>query len=249
MPEKQGEPSSEPKEEVEKVEDEVETPVNTEEEEVQPEEEVAEAPPLISTDDITGDLLGLNEVNPKALELEASNALALAIIPAGGDHPSSSNHALSELDRPNATGWELALVTTPSTNASHVVESKLAGGFDKLLLDSLYEDDKARRQIQLQNAGYGYGGMVENNPFEQQDPFVMSNNTAPPPSVQMAMMAQEQHQYQQQQQQQMMMVPYQYQYQYPQRQMQQMGSSNPFGDPFANLPQNSIPQQGNHMLL
>ncbi|KAF2309764.1 hypothetical protein GH714_004992 [Hevea brasiliensis] len=250
LPAKQEEQPSEPIEQTEKIDDN-ETPVNIVEEEVQPEEEVAEAPPLISADDI-GDLLGLNEVNPKAIELEESNALALAIIPPGGDQPSSSNHALSELGRPNATGWELALVTTPSNNTTHLVESKLAGGFDQLLLDSLYEDDNARRQLQLQNAGYGYGGMAENNPFEHQqqqeeDPFIMSNNIAPSPSVQMAMMAQQQ---QQQQQQSMMMVPYQYQSQYPpQPQMQQMGSLNPFGDPFPSLPQNSIPQQGNHMLL
>lgn len=126
-----------------------------------------------------------------------------------------------------------------------------AGGFDKLLLDSLYEDDSARRQIELQKAGYGYGEMgVENNPFEQQDPFIMSNNIAPPPSVQMAMMAQQQYHLQHQQQHQsMMMVPYQYQSQNPQPQMQPMSASNPFGDPFPSLPQNSMPQQGNHMLL
>lgn len=131
-----------------------------------------------------------------------------------------------------------------------------AGGFDKLLLDSLYEDDSARRQIQLQNAGYGYEGMTMQNPFDQQqDPFIMSNNVAPPPNVQMAMMAQQQQQYQQQQmtfpqqQHNMMVVPFQYQSQYPQQQMQPMDSPNPFGDPFVGYPQNAMPQQGNHTLI
>ncbi|KAF5742895.1 putative clathrin assembly protein [Tripterygium wilfordii] len=261
---------SEPAEEVKAV-NEDNPDSETEKEETPHQEEVAESP-LISTDD-TGDLLAssafllsflyglMNEVNPKASELEESNALTLAIITPGNDLPFSSTSALSELGAPNATGWELALVTTPSNNTGHVVESKLAGGFDKLLLDSLYEDDTARKQIQLQNAGYGYGGMAIQNPFEQHDPFAMSNCTAPPPNVQMALMAQQQQQYQLQQQQfqqqQMMlqqnqsmsmMAPYQYQPQYSQQHMQQM-SSNPFRDPFPALPQNSMPQQGNHMLL
>ncbi|GAV81473.1 ANTH domain-containing protein [Cephalotus follicularis] len=224
------------------------------EEEHQPKEEVVELPPLLSTEDT--DLLGLNEVNPQAAELEESNALALAIVPPGRD-PSSTNRGLNEI---SGTGWELALVTTPSSNTGHMIETKLAGGFDKLLLDSLYEDENARRQLELQNAGYGYGGMaMQNNPFEQHDPFMMSNNIAPPTNVQMALLAQQQQEHQQQQQQQqnmMMMVhqPYYPQYPlqslYPQPQMQQMGSANPFGDPFLSLPPpSSMPQQGNHMLL
>ncbi|XVE98856.1 hypothetical protein REPUB_Repub03eG0144600 [Reevesia pubescens] len=52
------------------------------EEETQPKEELEEPQPLISTENI-GDLLGLNEINPRALELEESNALALAILPPG----------------------------------------------------------------------------------------------------------------------------------------------------------------------
>ncbi|CAK7345738.1 unnamed protein product [Dovyalis caffra] len=202
-PEKPSEPS-EPAEQVEKVDDE-ETLIDMEEE-TKPEEGVEE-PPLISTD-ATGDLLGLNEINPKAAELEESNALALAIVPPGVD-PFSSSNALSELGKPNATGWELALVTTPSNPTSQPAQSKMGGGFDRLLLDSLYEDDIARRQIQLQNAGYGYGTSALHNPFEQQeDPFATSHGIAPPPNVQMVMMAQQQQQYQQQQ---MMMQQHQQQ--------------------------------------
>ncbi|CAL5348997.1 unnamed protein product [Camellia sinensis] len=68
--------------EVEEAEDK-ETLVHTQQEtkpELEPKEE--EVPPLISTDQ-TEDLLGLNETNPKAAELEKSNALALAIVPPG----------------------------------------------------------------------------------------------------------------------------------------------------------------------
>ncbi|GMP79196.1 hypothetical protein CsSME_00034840 [Camellia sinensis var. sinensis] len=46
--------------------------------ETEPKEE--EVPLLISTDQ-TEDLMGLNEINSKAAELEESNALALAIVP------------------------------------------------------------------------------------------------------------------------------------------------------------------------
>ncbi|KAL5769158.1 hypothetical protein ACOSQ2_015941 [Xanthoceras sorbifolium] len=231
-------------------------PLEGTKDEPQAKEEVVEAPqPLISTED-TGDLLGLNEVNSKAAELEESNALALAIVQPGND-PLSSNYGLNEI---SGSGWELALVSTPSNNTRQTVESKLAGGFDKLLLDSLYEDENARRQIQMQNAGYGYGGMAVQNPFEQNDPFTMSNNIAPPTNVQMAILAQQQQHHQlmmqqSNQQQHNMMVPYQIsahhtqQPQFPQQQMQQMDYSNPFGDPLLAMSNTSTPQQGNHMLL
>ena len=145
----------------------------------------------------------------------------------------------------------------------HLGFMRQAGGFDKLLLDSLYEDDAGRRQIQLQNAGYNnsYGyGMAPPNPFDQQqDPFIMSNGIAPPTNVQMAMMAQQQHhqmvlQNQQQvqplqyRQNMLTMTPYQNPPQYSQQQNPYMGPLNPFGDPF-NYPHSSMPQEGNHMLL
>ncbi|CAI9780256.1 unnamed protein product [Fraxinus pennsylvanica] len=199
------------------------------------------------------DLLGLNEVNPKALELEESNALALAIVQPGNEGLSMHN-AWSEIGK--TSGWELALVTAPSNNKSQVADTKMAGGFDKLLLDSLYEDDSARKQLQLQNAGYNtsYGHeMAVPNPLDQQDPFTMSNNFEPPINVQMAYLSQQQQMMMQQQnqtmmQQQNMMVPYQHTTQYSQSQMPQMASSNPFGDPFV-YPQSAMPPQGNHTLL
>ncbi|KAK0571314.1 hypothetical protein LWI29_014018 [Acer saccharum] len=255
-PQKPEEPAESEKQE-EKVEE--NEPVEETQDEPEPkEEEVVEAPqPLISTED-TGDLLGLNEVNPLAAELEQNNALALAIVQPGND-PLSSNRGLNEI---SGSGWELALVTTPSNITRPTVESKFGGGFDKLLLDSLYEDDNARRQIQMQNAGYGYGGMAVQNPFEQNDPFAMSSNIVPPTNVQMAMMAQQQQQQQfmmqQSNQQHNMMVPYQFPAQQsqfpqpqfpPQQQMQQMDYSNPFGDPYHAISKSSTTQQGNHMLL
>ncbi|XP_027330746.1 putative clathrin assembly protein At5g57200 [Abrus precatorius] len=264
---------SEPKESEEaqaneKPDEEVDEEEPADKDETQPKEEEAELPPLISTDD----LVGLNEINPNAQELEDSNALALAIVPAGGNN--SSDLALNNIS--GTSGWELALVTTPSNHTSQVKDRKMGGGFNKLLLDSLYEDENARRQLQLRSSGYGYGEMDTHNPFNhynQHDPFATSNNIAPPSNVQMAVLTQQQQQqqmmfpqqqqqmmfqqqqqqmtYQQQQQYNMMMVPYQYpQTQYPQ-QMPVMGSSNPFGDPLPmpSHPYSSINHQGNYHLI
>lgn len=60
------------------------------------------------------------------------------------------------------------------------------GGFDKLILESLYDqgDYRQRQQQQL------YGSSAP-NPFMSNDPFVMSNQVAPPSSVQMAAMSQQ----------------------------------------------------------
>ncbi|CAL5199286.1 unnamed protein product [Lathyrus oleraceus] len=226
------EPEQKETEEPEAVEEQVE---EVEEEEHVDEEqtEEAELPPLISTDG-DDDLLGLNEINPKAQEIENINALALAILPPG---VGNNSHNLALTDLSGTTGWELALIATPSNHTSQAPDRIMAGGFDKLLLDSLYEDENARRQLQLQNAGYGYGGTTIHNPFDNyshQDPFAGSNNIAPPPNVQMASMAQQQHMmFQQQQQHSMMMVPYQQENPHTQyhQHMPVMSSSNPFGDP------------------
>lgn len=100
---------------------------------------------------------------------------------------------------------------------------KQAGGFDKLLLDSLYED--ASRRQQTSTANYGNDAAIS-NPFNQNDPFAMSSGIAPPTNVQMSMMMQEQ--------QNMMMMqsqPYQH---YPDN-LNQAASPSPFGDPFSGL--------------
>ncbi|KAK3038066.1 hypothetical protein RJ639_032045, partial [Escallonia herrerae] len=186
-------------------------PPELEEEPVKVEASVAQPP----------DLLGLNDPLPAASELDEKNAMALAIVPVG-DQPTSNGPDLAN----GATGWELALVTAPSSNESATATSKLAGGFDKLTLDSLY-DDAIRRSNQ--NVSY--------NPWEQapmvnpmmmpqtaHDPFYASNGVAAPHSVQMATMANHQQAFMLQQQQQMMMMG--------QQQQQQQQPGNPFGYPF-----------------
>ncbi|GAA0139263.1 vesicle coat protein [Lithospermum erythrorhizon] len=243
--------------ETQKQEEEVEVEEDVEpEEEPEPKKEEVEEPTLISTEE-PADLLGLNEVNPLAKEIEDNNAFALAIIQPG--EASSTNNQLSDIGK--TSGWELALVSTPSNHTqTQATDKKMAGGFDKLLLDSLYEDDATRRQYQMQNAGYGYEMAAPNSSYHY-DPFAMSNNAAPT-NVQMAMMSQQQMIFQQQQHQMMfhqqhnnhnmMMVPHhQYQaspYTQTHQMMLQMLSANPFSsDPFG-YPQ-SRPPNGNHTLL
>ncbi|XP_065022214.1 putative clathrin assembly protein At2g01600 isoform X2 [Musa acuminata AAA Group] len=183
----------------------------------------------------TGDLLGLNETNSYASAIEDTNALALAIVPA--DATTNSGTVQDQVFDP--TGWELALVTTPSSNNATAVESKLGGGFDKLTLDSLY-DEAAYRQQQQQQQQQLYG-VPPPNPFMTTDPFAMSNQVAAPPAVQMAAMAQ--------QQQQMSMFMQSNPFAQPLYQQQPVSAataSNPFGDAgFGTFPVSNPHQESN----
>ncbi|KAL6521268.1 hypothetical protein OROGR_017837 [Orobanche gracilis] len=242
-----------PVEEVESKESEMMIEVQHEEQESPVKEEKAPQPEPSVQEPL--DLLGLNEVNPAALQWEESNALALAILQTG-DNLASTNNALVEIGK--TSGWELALVTAPSNiNKPQAAETKLAGGFDKLLLDSLYEDDASRRTLQLHSAGYNtsYGyDMSAQTPFDHQhDPFAVSNSIAPPTNVQMSLISQQEQimMMQQQQQHAMLMMgahnPYAAHFM-PQPSMQ-IGPSNPFGDPFG-YPQGGMqPPQGNNTLI
>ncbi|KAG6757651.1 hypothetical protein POTOM_037971 [Populus tomentosa] len=170
-------------------------------------------PPQNSVD--TGDLLGLNYAAPNASSIEESNALALAIIPSESNAAPTFNSAAGQAKDLDPTGWELALVTTPSSNISATNERQLAGGLDSLTLDSLYHEGAYRAAQQPV-----YGAPAP-NPFEVQDPFALSNSIAPPPSVQMAAMAQQPHN---------PFSPYQSPYPQPQQQHVMTSHANPFGD-------------------
>lgn len=179
--------------------------------------EVSAPPPPPSNNFATDDLLGLNSITPDASAIEENNALALAIVPSGSTPFDSNAGPAKDFD---PTGWELALVTTPSSNLSTVQERQLAGGLDSLTLSSLY-DDAAYRASQQQMQ---YGVPAAPNPFEAADPFAVSNTIPPPPSVQMAAMAQPQVN---------PFGPFPAAYPHPQQQPQQhlmMGPQNPFGD-------------------
>ncbi|XP_006355077.1 putative clathrin assembly protein At2g01600 [Solanum tuberosum] len=167
------------------------------------------------------DLLGLNAPTGYASAIEDSNALALAIVPSGTT-PFDSNPAQPKDFDP--TGWELALVTTPSSDLSAAQERQLAGGMDSLTLNSLYDEGAYRAS---QRPVYGAPAP---NPFEVADPFAMSTTMAPPPSVQMAAVPQHQ------------MNPFgPFEPAYPQPQNPMMNPHNPFGDAgFSAFPTNHV---------
>uniref|UniRef100_A0A2P2LP63 Uncharacterized protein MANES_06G046400 n=1 Tax=Rhizophora mucronata TaxID=61149 RepID=A0A2P2LP63_RHIMU len=173
------------------------------------EEAPAAAPPEL--------LILEDPVSAAASELDNKNALALAIVPVADQLSATAPSQGNE-----TTSWELALVTASSSNDSAMAASKLAGGLDKLTLDSLY-DDAIRRNSQP----------VSYNPWEPlpmtgpmmqtaaHDPFFASSAVAAPHSVQMAALANQQQAFMLQQQRQQMMT----------RGTQQQ-SLNPFGSPF-----------------
>ncbi|KAK3222014.1 hypothetical protein Dsin_009039 [Dipteronia sinensis] len=200
---------------------------------------VPPTPPLPPQNDMdTGDLLGLSYAEPNASAIEESNALALAIVPAEpGAASSTFDSSAGQIKDFDPTGWELALVTTPSTNISAANERQLAGGLDSLTLNSLYDEGAYRASQQPV-----YGAPAP-NPFEAHDPFSMSNAVAPSHSVQMATMAQQHTN---------PFGPYQPTYQHPPLQPQpqylMMSPTNPFGDSgFAAFPANPAvyPQTSN----
>ncbi|CAA3026939.1 clathrin assembly At2g01600 [Olea europaea subsp. europaea] len=171
-------------------------------------EAVGPRPPSTNLD--TDGLLRLNVTAPDASAIAESNAMALAIVPSGTTHGSDAFQA-PDFD---PTGWEVALVSTPSSNLSSFQERQLAGGLDSLTLHSLYDDAAYRASQQP-----AYGAPAP-NPFEVADPFAMSN-TVSPPAVQMS------------QNQTNPFAPFQPIYPQPQQQQQQhllMSPQNPFGD-------------------
>ncbi|WOK94199.1 hypothetical protein Cni_G02901 [Canna indica] len=167
------------------------------------------------------DLLGLSDATPDTSELDSKNAMALAIVPVD----TVPNAATGNLYQENGTtGWELALVTAPSSHETAVVSSKLAGGLDKLTLDSLYEDAERRASQNVSYNPWEMGPMA--GPMMQpvaHDPFYASNAVAAPHLVQMAAMAQQQQAFLLQQQMMMGQQPHQ-------------TTMNPFGNPHGDAP-------------
>ncbi|KAF7808667.1 putative clathrin assembly protein [Senna tora] len=177
-----------------------------------------------------GDLLGLNDTAPDASSIEERNALALAIVPTETGTTSAFQSSAAQANDFDPTGWELALVATPSSNISSVNDRQLAGGMDTLTLNSLYDEAAYRSQQPV------YGAPAP-NPFEVADPFALSSTVPPPPGVQMAAMAQQQAN---------PFGPFQPQ---PQPQHLLTSPANPFGDAgFGAFPVNPVshPQQNNN---
>ncbi|XP_027909177.1 putative clathrin assembly protein At2g01600 isoform X2 [Vigna unguiculata] len=112
----------------------------------------------------TGDLLGLNDSTSEASLMEERKVHALAIVPTEID---SQADPARDFD---PTGWELALVTPPNTTISSVNETQLAGRLNSLTLNSSYDQGA---YIYPQQPVFG---VPAPNPFEVQDPFVLSTS-------------------------------------------------------------------------
>ncbi|CAH9076152.1 unnamed protein product [Cuscuta epithymum] len=118
------------------------------------------------------DLLSLDDPAPAVAELEEKNATALAIVPVGSmNQPASTGPNLAN----GVTGWELALVEAPTSNETSTAATKLAGGLDKLTLDSLYDD-----AIRWSNPNVSYNN--NNNPWEHSPMSVAAPMMMPPPA-------------------------------------------------------------------
>ncbi|VYS46118.1 unnamed protein product [Arabidopsis thaliana] len=159
----------------------------------------------------TDDLLGLHDDTPDPLAILDQNALALALVSNDVDSSPFSFGQARDLD---PSGWELALVTTPSNDISAATERQLAGGLDTLTLNSLYDDGAFRA---AQQPAYG---VPASNPFEVQDLFAFSDSVSPPSAVNNPFGPYEPTYHQQEQQPQLQVAP---------------SPANPFGD-FGEFP-------------
>ncbi|KAL9224429.1 hypothetical protein vseg_000460 [Gypsophila vaccaria] len=197
------------------IEDKEVTDVNEEHPPSPPSEPIKEEKPVAEAPD----LLTMDEPIPVASDLDEKNALALAIVSV--DDLSTTTPA-SNLQN-GTTGWELALVTAPSSNESATAATKLGGGLDKLTLDSLYDDAMRRNnQPTSYNPWEAAAPMQTNRMMPAHDPFFASNAMVAPHSMQMAAMANQQQAFLMQQQ--MMMG------------QQQQPPMNPFGNTYGANP-------------
>ncbi|KAK6122394.1 hypothetical protein DH2020_043836 [Rehmannia glutinosa] len=172
--------------------------------------EPAAIPPPPPTNLDMDDLLGLNAITQDASAIEENNALALAIVPSGTTSLDSESSQAKAFD---PTGWELALVTTPSTNLSSAQERQLAGGLDSLTLNSLYDEGAYRASQQPV-----YGAPAP-NPFEVTGLFAIPNAMpTTPPTVQMGPITHQNNPF----------GPFQPAF--PQQQLPLTSPQNPFGD-------------------
>ncbi|XP_076951255.1 putative clathrin assembly protein At2g01600 [Bidens hawaiensis] len=130
----------------------------------------APSPPTFNSHE-PDDLLGLTFNAPSASSVEESNALALALVQTDATSNGSAGVQAKDID---LTGWELALVTSPSTDISSFQERQLGGGLDSLTLNNLYDEGAYKAAQQPV-----YGSPAP-NPFEVSDPFVANPPTANP---------------------------------------------------------------------
>ncbi|CAI8606747.1 unnamed protein product [Vicia faba] len=160
-------------------------------EETEQEQEIKEEK-IVQTE---GDLLGLGE-NMMTKEDYNENKLALALF----DGELSTTQALPWHAFDDESDWETSLVQSSSNLPNQ--KPSLGGGFDTLLLDSMYEQSSTRNNVATMQGVNGYGSassvarvsaapmlalpapQTSRNAYE--DPFAASMGVAPPAYVQMS---------------------------------------------------------------
>ncbi|XP_050212953.1 putative clathrin assembly protein At5g35200 isoform X2 [Mercurialis annua] len=192
---------------------------------------------------LVADLLGFDDLTQEASESDEKSYIGISVVPSGNSvNSETSNDSASQ-----ATSWELALVSAPSSNGNAVSASKMAGGLDKLTLDSLY-DNAAMVTGTNQNGAYQMG-QIAPNPFETGEYNVntfqaLSNITPTTTNFQKVPMSQEQG---------LLIIQHQ------QTNMVGFDLNNPFGNPFVdqNIPNSIVgenvplhlPQNANSSLI
>ncbi|KAJ9162915.1 hypothetical protein P3X46_022651 [Hevea brasiliensis] len=168
------------------------------------------------------DLLGLDELTQEASEMDDKNSPAFTSVTS--DDLLNCETSINSTFQ--TTGWELALVTAPSS------DGVAAGGLDKLTLESLYDGAMATGMNQKSACQIG---QMAPNPFDSldnnQDPFYAPSDTVPATNTQTVAISEEQTflmmQQQKQQQQQLPVIDF------------DTNSTNPFGNPFVD--DNNVP--------
>ncbi|CAA7056137.1 unnamed protein product [Microthlaspi erraticum] len=185
-----------------------EPPPKEEEEEEKPEEGAKEEVIIEKKQEEVGDLLNLVDIHGNEAA-EAGDSLALALF--DGPYASGSGSESGpgwEAFKDDSADWETALVQT-ATNLSGQ-KTELGGGFDRLLLNGMYQHGAVNAAVQTSNA-YGASGSASSMAFGSAgrpaatmlalpapatasgnsnspvplDPFAASLEVAPPPYVQM----------------------------------------------------------------
>ncbi|PIN21889.1 Clathrin assembly protein AP180 [Handroanthus impetiginosus] len=156
----------------------------------------ADSAPLIP------DLLSWDEPSQETSQLDGRNSLSLAITSPEELLTSTKGSELS-----SEPSWELALITTPSSNVAPVEQSK-TNLLDRSVLDSLYDDALKKTNT---NGTYQLTN-VSSNPFESdsynQEMFYNPSLTGHPSYMQIAGIPQQQAAIMQQQDQSMVVYDY-----------------------------------------
>ncbi|KAK9697965.1 hypothetical protein RND81_08G073500 [Saponaria officinalis] len=131
------------------------------------------------------DLLSFDEPNPVDSDLDEKYVLA-RVVPVGDVSITTPAPNLQN----GAAEWELALVTTPSSDKSATTATKLAGGLDKVTLDSLYDDAMRKDNQPASYNPWEPELLTTSRSTQAHNPFSASNAVATVTNQQQAFLSQ-----------------------------------------------------------